>query len=215
MHLLRSLLFIAPLTAVTLAFPATSFSRNALQPRDDAYSHGIPANGVSCSTINETTHILDNGIITAVMTSGASNQDASITIGPENIFYPKPFNSNQIGSDSNGNTYTIKWASPACATENLIYVPVSYPGFTVPLYSENNAPPAGGGTFYPDNPPASPISSDIVIFTITLPNALNKTPLSAEFCAVVTNSDAAPSDLLYVNGQPNSSPSGYHQCNSN
>lgn len=219
MRFLRSLLSIVPLTAVTIALPNISSSRNALQPRDDMYSHGIPTNGVSCSTINETNHILDNSTITTAITAGASNQYTASEFGSNNIFYPKLFNSNQLGNDSNGNTYTIKWANPACATGSLLYVPVSYSGFSAPAYSGGSVTVVvGGGTFYPSYPPtpASPISSDIVLFIITsLPNTQATTPLSAEFCAVVTNSDAAPSDMLYVNGQPNISPSGYHQCNPN
>lgn len=220
MHLLRSLLFSVPLTAFTLALPSTSSSRNALQPRDDGWSHGIPANGVSCSTVSETNHILDNGTITAAITAGASNQFTSSEYGTENIFYPKSFSSSQIGTDPNGNAYTIKWAFPGCATASaLYYLPVSYPGFSAPAYSGNSVTVVvGGGSIYPDSPPtpASPISSDIVVFVITsVPNAQSTTPLSAQFCAVMTNSDAATSDLLYVGGQPNSNPSGYHQCNPN
>lgn len=38
--------------------------------------------------------------------------------------------------------------------------------------------------------------------------------LSASFCAVLTNSEAAVSNMLYVDGSPNSTPGGYQQCDS-
>lgn len=209
MHLLRSLLFIVPLTALTLALPSISSSINALQPRDDANSDSVPSNGVSCSTVTETTHTLDNATITAAVTAGAKNQFTSCCLVPgnETIFYPKSFTNNQIGTDPSGNAYTINWPSPLCAASALFYVPVSYPGFSAPAYwggASMNSPPT----------PASPISSDIVVFVITTSPNAGSTP-SAQFCAVLTNSDAATSDLLYVGGQPNSNPSGYHQCNPN
>ena len=188
MHILRSLVFIVPFIALTLALPSISSSRNALKPRDDTWSHGIPANGVSCSTVTETNHVLDNGTITAAITAGVSNQFASSKYGTENIFYPKSFNSSQIGTDPTGSAYTIKWAFPGCATAStLYYVPVSYPGFSAPAYSGNSVTVVvGGGSIYPDSPPtpASPISSDIVVFVITsVPNALNtNTAVRAVLC---------------------------------
>ena len=66
--------------------------------------------------------------------------------------------------------------------------------------------------------PASPISSDIVLFAYA-----NGGP--SIFCAVLTNSDADPSDHLYVEETDpveggssltlNDEPAGYHQCNTN
>ena len=38
--------------------------------------------------------------------------------------------------------------------------------------------------------------------------------LSATFCAVLTDSEAAVANMLYVDGSPNSTPGGYQQCDS-
>ena len=42
------------------------------------------------------------------------------------------------------------------------------------------------------------MSSDIELFTVSLPNSLITTPLVGQLCAVLTNSDASLSDPLYV-----------------
>lgn len=210
MYLLQSLFLIAPLAALTNA--------------DDQWSHGIPAAGVTCATSQESAHVLDNSTLTSAITAGSSNQYTAITSqwGNQNIFYPQPFNDSSLGTDSAGNAYTIKYADGCNATQGLLYAPVGYQNasgatYSAPVYSGSSLPAL-------ESPPtpASPISSDIVLFTASVAQG---EALSAQFCAVLTNSDAASSDWLYIQQNTpslspgayyqNPTPKGYHECNPN
>lgn len=130
--------------------------------------------------------------------------------------YPRLFHtedSNILGQDSTGNTYTIEYANGCDQNQQLWYAPVGYQDAS----GTNHSSPDYDGN---SDSPASPISSDVVLFTISGGGVGYLTSL---FCAVLTNSDADPSDQLYTeNPSPvegsssltlNSQPGGYHQCN--
>jgi len=213
MHLLLPLL-LSPLAALTFALPGITLSRNknSLQTRDDSWSHGIPANGVTCATPNEPAHILQSSDITAAITAGGGNVYTMNRFSSQNVFWPKEWSTGSVGTDHAGHAYTIKWAAGCDPTQQLYYIPIGYPGFNIPAYSGSSLP-----ALVEPAAPASPVSSDVVLFTVSLPNAQMTTPLDHQFCAVLTNSDTGSAGQLYPPGalSANALPVGYHQCNPN
>lgn len=126
--------------------------------------------------------------------------------------FPQPFHTSNLGKDATNNTYAIEYATGCDVSRLQIwYAPIGYQDASGKNYSSPNYDDAVG------SPPVltSPISSDIVLFAYPLRGP-------SIFCAVLTNSDADPSDHLYVettgSGSSltlNDEPAGYHQCDTN
>lgn len=117
--------------------------------------------------------------------------------------------------DATNHTYTIEYATGCdISRQQLWYAPIGYQDASGKNYSSPNYDAAPGSSLVP----ASPISSDIILFAYPLEGP-------SIFCAVLMNSDADPSDQLYVEeidpvegGNSltlNDEPAGYHQCNTN
>ena len=207
-----SIFLSAPLSALIFALPVLTSPANTVYIRDDSWSHGVPANGVTCATPNEPAHSLQSSDITSAITSGGGNLYIAQTspYGSQNIFWPKNWNSSSVGTDHDGHTYTIRWAPGCDSTQQLYFLPIGYTGYNIPNYTGSSLPAL------PSPPePMAPISSNIVLFTVALPNAMHTTSQVNRFCAILTNSDATTSDLLYASGSENAYPRGYHQCNPN
>ncbi|KAL6713644.1 hypothetical protein ACLMJK_009109 [Lecanora helva] len=202
-------LFVFFYAAFALALPNPNPSDTSLSPRDDGWSHGVPARGVTCNTFTEKSHILSADAITHTMSTGAGNYFMASEYSSRGIYYPKRFPLTAIGINNNGHLYTTNWATGCDTSKTLLYMPIGYQGF--------NVPKSTGSTEVAFPPrPQSPISSDIVVFTTETPEQLMRSQIKAHFCAVLTNSDAQPSEALYTaDGRQNPSPGGYHQCNAN
>lgn len=84
------------------------------------------------------------------------------------------------------------------ALGNLHYMSIGYPDFTKPYYANVGE----RGTAQPSGTP----STDVVVFRDPDVDTLFSI---AQYCVVLTNSNATPSKSLRVNGKLNNNPGGY------
>lgn len=164
MHNLYWFLLTGFLTILTATQPTASSKRKVLPPRNEL-PWGVPEDGVTCATSKENPNRI-YGATMALAITRSVEKDLGWHQQHPDANPPGTFSNDQIGTDPNGDKYTIVWA-PSCDPTDS----------TRPILSK----PVG--------------EHDFVLYQVTWQTDSSSPTFTGRYCAVVTNSDATASEL--------------------